>query len=208
MWRVSQRTYHHGDLREALGRAAFELAREGGPDAVVLREASRRVGVSHNAGYRHFAGRDELLREASVRATSALARLIERRVAQAKGTTALDLERARVRASGNAYVEFAVKEPGLFRTAFAMPRGQEPPRPGEGAGDSGLGPFELLAERLDAFSAAGGFPAERRPLAEIPAWAAVHGLATLLVDGPLRHARGRERRALIDRVLDNVERGL
>ena len=56
-------TYHHGDLRRALLEAGTDLAREGGPDKVVLREATRRVGVSANAAYRHFADRDALLDE-------------------------------------------------------------------------------------------------------------------------------------------------
>jgi AcrR family transcriptional regulator len=54
-------TYRHGDLRRALLDAGIALARDGGPDAVVLREATRRAGVVPNAAYRHFASRDELL---------------------------------------------------------------------------------------------------------------------------------------------------
>ena len=50
-------TYRHGDLRQALLDAGLAMAREGGPDAVVLREATRRAGVSPNAAYRHFADR-------------------------------------------------------------------------------------------------------------------------------------------------------
>src|SRR5581483_949343 len=54
--------YHHGDLREALMRAAEALIGEVGPRAFTLREVARRAGVSHNAPYRHFASRDDLLR--------------------------------------------------------------------------------------------------------------------------------------------------
>jgi AcrR family transcriptional regulator len=205
---MATRPYHHGNLRSALVDAAVELARERGPDAVVLREASRRVGVSHNAAYRHFADRAELLGEVAGRCMTALARLIERRVAKAPRGEGAEAERARLRASGAAYVEFALTEPGWFRAAFAPPaeRGSFPP--GTGVGDSGLGPFELLTERLDAFEAAGGFPPERRPLAEYAAWSTVHGLATLLTDGPLSGIPASERTRLMDRVFDSVERGL
>ncbi len=54
--------YHHGDLPNALADAATDLARSGGPEAVVLREAARRVGVSAAAAYRHYASHCELLR--------------------------------------------------------------------------------------------------------------------------------------------------
>ncbi|MGB7867270.1 MAG: TetR family transcriptional regulator, partial [Mycobacterium sp.] len=46
--------YHHGDLRAALIDAGLQLTRAGGPDALTIREATRRVGVSPNAAYRHF----------------------------------------------------------------------------------------------------------------------------------------------------------
>lgn len=199
--------YHHGDLRNALIEAGLELAREGGPDAVVLREASRRVGVSHNAAYRHFSDRDQLLREVCVRSMAQLALLIERRLAEAPTARGLKAERARLRASGRAYVEFALAETGWFRTAFSIPR-QGEFGPGEGTGESGRNPFELLSERLDAFEAAGGFPSGRRPLAEYAAWSAVHGLSTLLTDGPLRDMPAKERERIVERVLENVERGL
>ena len=55
------RRYHHGDLANALTAAATELARDGGPEAVVLREAARKVGVSATAAYRHFAGHGDLI---------------------------------------------------------------------------------------------------------------------------------------------------
>jgi len=64
-------TYRHGDLRRALLDAGIELARQGGPDAVVLREATRRAGVAPNAAYRHFANRQDLL--AAVRAAAVAA---------------------------------------------------------------------------------------------------------------------------------------
>ncbi|RZJ16909.1 MAG: TetR/AcrR family transcriptional regulator, partial [Haliea sp.] len=54
-------TYRHGDLRRALLEAGIELARANGPDAVVLREATRRAGVAPNAAYRHFESRQALL---------------------------------------------------------------------------------------------------------------------------------------------------
>ena len=62
---AAARRYHHGNLRAALIDTAVGQARAGGADAVVLRDAARRTGVSHNAAYRHFTDRDDLLAEVS-----------------------------------------------------------------------------------------------------------------------------------------------
>jgi len=66
-------TFRHGDLRRALLEAGIELARDGGPQAVVLREATRRAGVAPNAAYRHFSSHRDLLQAVRVAALSSLA---------------------------------------------------------------------------------------------------------------------------------------
>lgn len=201
--------YHHGNLRPALIDAGVELARAGGPDAVVVREASRRVGVSHNAAYRHFPDRDALLRAVAERSMSELARLMERLMAEGQsGGPSLNAAQQRLRATGRAYVRFALEEPGLFRTAFAVPRRLEHFGPGEGVGDAGLNPYELLNRQLDELMESGGMPPERRLHADVTAWAAVHGLSMLMLEGPLRELSEAERQTEIESLLDTLERGL
>ncbi|WP_250280207.1 TetR-like C-terminal domain-containing protein [Frankia sp. Cppng1_Ct_nod] len=109
---------------------------------------------------------------------------------------------------GRAYVEFATTEPGWFRTAFAVPRTMHTFAPCEGTGASGLGPYELLGARLDELVEVGAIPPERRPEAEYSAWSAVHGLSTLLNDGPLRDLPAAERERALRTVLGLVARGL
>src|SRR5438445_1446795 len=107
-------TYRHGDLRRALLEAGVELARAGGPDAVVLRAATRRVGVVPNAAYRHFADRDALLADVCVAAMDELARRMQQQVAAVPRRR--DPQRAaiaRLGALGVAYVDFAIQETGL-----------------------------------------------------------------------------------------------
>jgi AcrR family transcriptional regulator len=211
IWLMTLRkaAYHHGNLRAELIEAGLQLARDGGPDGVVLREVSRRAGVSHNAAYRHFADRDSLLKAVCDRCMGLLAQLMEERIAEVGSRRrGLAAARARLRATGSAYVEFALREPGLFRTAFAVPPGLGYLDEDEGVGDGGLGPLEILQAQLDAVSAAGGIPAERRQDAEFAAWAAVHGLSMLLLEGPLREVAEGERQALLTRLLDTLERGL
>src|ERR1700752_1817196 len=79
-----RKSYHHGALNSALVEASIALARQGGPDRVILREAARAAGVSHSAAYRHFADREALLAEVASFARNELAAQMRRRVNRAK----------------------------------------------------------------------------------------------------------------------------
>jgi AcrR family transcriptional regulator len=201
--------YRHGDLRYALLEAGMELARDGGPDAVVLREATRRAGVVPNAAYRHFASRDDLLDAVRNAAVARVARAMERELgALGPPKPSARYARATLRAVGAGYLRFARDEPGLFRTGFARRFDPTTPAGPASAGDSGLGPFGLLCSALDRMVAAGALPAERRPGAEFLAWSAVHGLAMLAIEGPLSAVPDTLLDSLSTRLLDMVERGL
>ncbi|WP_028605421.1 TetR-like C-terminal domain-containing protein [Ottowia thiooxydans] len=207
---VPRSTYRHGDLRRALLEAGLALAREGGPDAIVLREATRRAKVVPNAAYRHFAGHRELFDAVRAAALGALAKAIELEWDKADAIPdAAERARAQLSAVGAGYMGFAQAETGLFRTAFA-PRQREGALQGDPArtGSKGLGPFGLLNAALDAMVQTGALPAERRPGAEYLAWSAVHGMALLIIDGPLHSAPAETREALGKRLLHMVERGL
>lgn len=197
------RPYHHGNLRATLVDAAMELARTGGPAAVALRAASRQAGVSHNAAYRHFADHDELLGAVGARCMGELAGLMQERTAAVRVRDPRQRALARLEAIGRAYIEFAVTEPGWFRTAFSGV-GHGPADADDQQGD----PFSLLSARLDELVEVGVLPPERRPGAEHAAWSMVHGLSSLLLDGPLRGVSDAEREALTRGALAVVARGL
>jgi AcrR family transcriptional regulator len=202
-------TYHHGDLRRALLDAGVALARTGGPEAVVLRAATRAAGVAPNAAYRHFADRDALLVAVSLQAQSQVAAAMELELAQvAADAEPLDRARAAVRAVGTGYLRFARREPGLFRTAFTVNDDLRHAADPAGRGPGGRTPFELLGDALDGLVAAGGLAEQHRRGADLLAWSAVHGLATLLLTGPLRGLDAGTVDALGGRLLDMVERGL
>ncbi len=203
----ARQSYHHGDLRQALLTAGVELAREGGPDAVVLREATRRVGVSPNAAYRHFADREALLSAVCDAAQARLAATIDERYAAVTGPDDAAIARGHLRAVGTGYVAFALDEPGLFRTAFALSADLERATDPERAGPSGRTPFELVNSALDELMASGAMPVSRRPQAEFLAWSSVHGLAMLLIEGPLRALPRSQADAITQRVVDMVEAG-
>jgi AcrR family transcriptional regulator len=215
-------TYHHGNLRPALVETAVGLAQASGPEGVVLREVARQTGVSHNAAYRHFADRDELLAEVAQVAMLELAGAMTAEMAGVAEREPLPRAVARLRATGRAYVHFALAPPGLFEVAFAAHGGvtlddepDEPAEPDESdepeAEDDGPpegDPYALLGLVLDDLVRAGGVTTERRAGAEALCWSAVHGFAVLHLHGPLRDVPADEREQSLELLLDQIQRGL
>lgn len=205
--RSQQRTtYHHGDLPNALTDAATEMAREGGPDAVVLRAVARATGVSAAAAYRHFADHGELLHAVRQRALAALADAMRASLESGEQLADPAAESIRrVRALGRAYINFAMTDPGLFRTAFCRP---DRPLPDVRTRLAEQGPFAIVSGVLDELVENGVLDPGRRPGAEIAAWATVHGLATLLLDGPLAMLSEEERASAITKTAEFVLIGI
>jgi AcrR family transcriptional regulator len=202
-------TYRHGDLRRALLEAGIELAREGGPLAVVLREATRRAGVVPNAAYRHFASRQELLEAVRAAALADLARTMETELAAIDpALPTIEQARAGLHAVGLGYLRYALAEPGLFRTAFAFHETPDGNRDPANTGRSGLNPFQLLSAALDRMTETGLLDAPARPGAEYLAWSAVHGFALLALDGPMRSLPTEHIQLLAGRLVSMVEKGL
>jgi AcrR family transcriptional regulator len=185
-YETERRRRPRGAVRDGLVIAGLELARAGGPDAVVLREATRMVGVAPNAAYRHFAGRDELLAAVSAAAMRELAARMAAGVARVRGKYGdPGAARRRLRAIGTAYLAFAREEPGLFAAAFGLPQ-HHPYSISEDAVGQELTPLGHLRAALDELADAGVLPRRRRPGIEYPIWSMVHGLAVLTGQGPLR----------------------
>lgn len=209
MTTAQRSTYRHGDLRQALVDAGLEMAREAGPDAVVLREATRRAGVSPNAAYRHFDDREALVKAVSDSSLGAVAEAIEAEW-DAIDPALEDGERAHaeLRAVGTGYLRFARSEPGLFRAAFTVPRDLQSALDPAKAGPGGRTPFQLLGVALDDLVTAGELPADRRPGAELLAWSAVHGLAMLILEGPLNDLPPEAAEGVGRSIIEMVVRGL
>jgi AcrR family transcriptional regulator len=166
--------------------AGVELARTGGPDAVVLREVTRMVGVVPNAAYRHFADRDELLAAVCTAAMRELGARTAARVARVRGKRGDAAAAARrLGAIGDAYLEFARDEPGLFATAFALPLAHAYEAPDDETREAWR-PLAQLNSALDELVDAGVLDPKLRPGVEYPIWSMVHGLAVLTGQGPLR----------------------
>lgn len=200
--------YHHGNLRQVLLDTAVELARADGPDAVVLRDVQRRAGVSNSAAYRHYADRDALLAAVTDVALQRLAAAMTAALAAVpprgrRSRRAL----ARFRVTGQAYIDFALSEPGLFRTAFA-PDSTQRRDPVPDNGDALVHPFQILTRCIDDLVTSGVVAPDSREGLDEAAWAAVHGLATLFLDGSLSAADPSRKQVITDRLLDAVQGGI
>jgi len=196
--------YHHGNLREELVRQGVALAREKGEAGVVVREAARRAGVSHNAAYRHFKDRDALLVAVAEVGMAEMALRMRANTSKSRRGTPQEKAKAQLRAIGRAYVEFALSEPGLFSVAFSAAAAGQP----EQIEEAVAGPYQLLTEALDGLVAAGVATPERRENAEMLCWPAVHGFAALHLEGPLVLSTKAERDAALEDMLDKVQRGI
>jgi len=168
-----KRPYHHGNLREALLDAAERLLEREGAGALALRRIARDAGVSHAACYHHFDGREALLRGLATRGFESFGGALGRATEGREGMAAFA-------EMGVAYVGFAADHPALFRLLFGPEAAARQIHPEvSAAAETAFGGLLRMARE-----AGPGDEAEVRRRA-LSAWAVVHGLASLLVDGQL-----------------------
>ena len=165
--------YRHGDLRNALLDAAAELVRQrSGPD-FSLREIAAEVGVRHAAIYRHFPSKEALLASLATRAFQRMSA----RFSAIEQQCGADIA-ARIDGLGEAYLSMARDEPGAYRVMFALPEA-----PGGECDAAAAACFDALV-RAFADGQSEGYVRGDLPAIAIGAgnWAALHGLAMLLLD--------------------------
>jgi AcrR family transcriptional regulator len=198
--------YHHGNLRRALLDAASEVLRERGVDGLTIRGVARRAGVSHTAPYHHFPDKGALVSALAVESFERFTATF-REVADATaaaGGSHVD----GVRALGAAYVRFAFEDPERFKLMWRPELrtvGDDSP-----VDEAGLASYQVLIDEIAAGQRAGEVREGDAGLLSLAAWSVVHGLSTLIVDGPLRDQlpSWRDVEALLEPVLDVAVRGL
>jgi AcrR family transcriptional regulator len=183
---AAKSTYHHGDLRNALVLSAVRLIEDDGLGEFSLRGTAREVGVSANAAYRHFGDKADLLTAVAHHGSDLLAQRM-RRAMNATRAGKNPAERAvnRFKATGRAYVEFALAHPELFEVMFGRCRAHSL-APRDPAEDE-AGTYALLGEALDDL---------------------VTGFARLCLDGAGHLPSGSARTGALESLLDFAVAGI
>jgi AcrR family transcriptional regulator len=171
-----RRGYHHGNLREALIRAALELIAQKGPAGFTFADAARWAGVSPAAPYRHFRDRDALLADVARRGFE----LFEAALGKAWDNARPEPYRA-FENVGRAYLAFARTEPAHYSAMFeaGIPLDADP-----GLREAANRAFEVLRRASETLAALA--PPEKRPPAlmmSLHIWAMSHGIASLFARG-------------------------
>lgn len=177
------------DVREACVAAAHAVIAEEGVERLSLRDVARRLGLSHQAPYKHYANRDELLAEVIARCFTRFTAHLDARRKSADPQK--DLE-----ALGAAYLDFAFRHPLEYRLMFATPW---PAQAGHAGLDAGArASFDVLRDVLARRTPAR--TAQRTELDALLVWSSMHGLAGVLQGDVMR------RLSLPRRVLDDAAR--
>lgn len=171
-------TYHHGDLRQGLLEAALALLKTKDVKSLSLREVARQAGVSHTAPYRHFADKASLLEAVAEEGFVEFGHYLKEAVANANAEPMESLK-----ATGEAYVRYALDHPTHFRVMFShFPAA---PSPDSNLPATAAGTFQILVDIIASGQAEGVFKAGDPAELAVGRWALVHGLAMLLLDGML-----------------------
>lgn len=191
---TTSKPYHHGDLRRQLIAMGEEVLAERGLAALSLREVARRLGVSHNAPFKHFSSREALLAAMAEQGFDDLAA----RLTQAMQGAPLEAMTARALS----YVTFALERPAVFRLMFG---GQVNPAQHPGLAERAEASLRGITRHIAA-----AFGDEALDEAVLSAWAFVHGLANLLLDGQISDAlrKGRSNEDLARAVIAAMARAL
>jgi AcrR family transcriptional regulator len=166
------RGYHHGNLREALIRAALELIAKNGPAGFTFAEAARQAGVSPAAPYRHFRDRDELMQNVALRGFGEFEAALAKAWDGGRPNALVALDRL-----GKAYLEFARTQPAYYAAMFEAGIAVSGNPPLREAADRAFEVLRTAAEKICATSAAAG----RAPalMVALHIWTMAHGVASL-----------------------------
>ena len=178
---MPRKTYHHGDLKNALIKAGIGILAKDGVTGLSLRKVASKAGVSHAAPYAHFADKQALIAAISTEGYRRLYERIEATIAVCKG----DPLRQLVEAAWT-YVDFALTDPAHFKITFSgvIEKEKEHPAFVEMSQKS----FKEVVTIVEACQAQGVLEAGPSDLVAVSVWSLVHGLASLILEGQVPHS--------------------
>jgi AcrR family transcriptional regulator len=194
-----KKTYHHGDLKNALIKAGVEILAKDGVSGLSLRKVASRAGVSHAAPYSHFADKQALIAAIS---TEGFRQLYERVSAVAEEyKTRPSMQLIEV---GWVYVQFALDDRDRFKVMFSGVLEKEKEYP-EFVAESQRN-FQLVKMVVEANQASGVLRSGPSDLVALSAWGIIHGFIMLLLEGQISHTvlEQKSLRALVEFQLEQI----
>lgn len=206
---TSSKPYHHGNLHEEILREAIKLGREGGPEAVTIRAATRAVGVSPTAAYRHFKDQAALLDAVGAVATSELITKLGETFEATEGNTV-----DKMMAAGFAYYHYALEERNFFEcmmatSGFDIPAGLAAATEGPGEDQRVQAAFNFYGY-MEQYARSIGQEPNRQNMMQncLAGWSTVHGFTVLCLSGHLASLSEKRMEKMAQSVIASAVRGL
>ena len=175
-----KRTYHHGDLKNALIKAGVQILSKDGIEGLSLRKVAQRAGVSHNAPYSHFPDKQSLIAAISTEGFNQLYRELDTVI-----SAHYNDPRRQLQESAWAYVQFAIENTDTFKIMFSgiLEKEKEYPAFVEISQKT----FERVVHIVRACQDAGFLRAASSELMAVAVWGQIHGIVSLLLEGQISH---------------------
>jgi len=194
-----KKTYHHGDLKNALIKAGVEILAKDGVSGLSLRKVASRAGVSHTAPYAHFTDKQSLIAAISTEGFRQLYERVNVVVEEYKTKPSIQLVE-----TAWAYVQFALDDRDRFKVMFSGVLEKEKEYP-EFVEESHRN-FQLVKTVVEANQAAGVLQSGPSDLVALSAWCMIHGFIMLLLEGQISHTalEQRDLRGLVEFQLGQI----
>ena len=177
---MPRKNYHHGDLKNALIKVGIQILSKEGLGGLSLRRVAKKAGVSHTAPYAHFADKQALIAAISTEGYHQL----YKQLTAAVETNHVNPQNMLVEV-GWAYVQFALKDPELFKVMFSGVIEQEKDYPD--FREISQKNFQLLLGIIKTYQESGLLAPEPVDLVAVRLWSVVHGFIMLLLEGQISH---------------------
>lgn len=197
---MKTKTYHHGDLKNALIKAGVEILAKEGIGKLSLRKVAQKAGVSHTAPYSHFSDKQSLIAAISTEGFQRLSKALDSAIkSNANNPKKQLIESAQV------YVKFAVGNKDIFKIMFSSALEKEKDYPA--FVEISQKTFHQVVEIVEACQEAGVIKSGDADVLAVIIWGQVHGIIALAIEGQISHTV-LEKKSLQEIVNQAVERAI